>query len=200
MPKKSPEPPWLQDLRKRKEPLSLAIDEQGYIEAWKYAFEGPHDYNLMIWHPEGDLDFGFDAPTRRERYGLDTPGFRRLSFEKQKARLIDAIYDLGDDHLLDDGPPWPDTEVGISEWLDETADEDDEPLISEWDNQHRVGHPIYDALTPSERAKYGVSQGDAGGPGSEGCMVTSVKCSMAELNDLIRRKKLPFVFVEDRRG
>lgn len=199
MPKSSPEPKWLRDLRERKEPLSLAIDESGYIEAWRYAFEGPHDYKLMIWHPEGDLDFGFDAPTRRERYELDTPTLRGLSFETQKATLIDAIYDLGDDHLLADGMPWLDTEVGMSAWLDEQADSDDEPLISEWDNQHRFGHPIYDVLMPKERAQYGVRQGDAGGPGSGGCMVTSVQCSMAKLNELIHRKNLPFVVVEDRR-
>jgi hypothetical protein len=30
-------------------------------------------------------------------------------------------------------------------------------------------------------------------------MVTAVACSMSDLNDIIRRKSLPFVVVEDRR-
>lgn len=54
------EPSWLKALRRRKQPLSLAIEEDGEIALWKYSFDGPHDYNLMVWHPEGDLDFGFD--------------------------------------------------------------------------------------------------------------------------------------------
>jgi hypothetical protein len=94
--KRLPEPQWLTDLRQRKEPLSLAIDERGYAEAWKYSFEGPHVYNLMVWHPEGDLDFGFDDPTRRERYGVDTPAFRRLCHQAKTDHLLDAIADLGD--------------------------------------------------------------------------------------------------------
>jgi hypothetical protein len=198
--KRLPEPDWLTDLRQRKQPLSLAIDEQGYVAAWKYSFEGPHDYNLMVWHPEGDLDFGFDDPTRRERYGVDTPVFRRLNYQAKKAHLLDVIADLGDEHLIEDGPPWKDSEKGMEEWLDQVfASEDDSP-ISEWDNQYCVGHPIYDALTPKERAAYGIRQGNAGGPASDGCVVTAVACSMADLNELIRRKKLPFVVVEDRRN
>jgi len=55
------EPLWVKALRKRKQPLSVAIEEHGEIAFWKYSFDGPHDYNLMAWHPEGDLDFGFDA-------------------------------------------------------------------------------------------------------------------------------------------
>jgi hypothetical protein len=197
--KRSPEPHWLTDLRKRKEPLSLAIDEQGYVEAWKYSFEGPHVYNLMVWHPEGDLDFGFDDPTRRERYGVDTPAFRRLSSQAKTAHLLDAIADLGDDHLIEDGPPWEDSEKGMDEWLDQAFVSEDDSPVSEWDNRYRVGHPIYDALTPKERAAYGIRQGNAGGPASDGCMVTAVACSMSDLNELIRRKRLPFVVVEDRR-
>jgi hypothetical protein len=60
---KPKEPSWLKSLRRRKQPLSLAIEEDGEIAFWKYSFNGPHDFNLMVWHPEGDLDFGFDDPS-----------------------------------------------------------------------------------------------------------------------------------------
>lgn len=141
---RAPEPPWLKALRKREEPLSLAIDEDGQIEFWKYTFEGPHDYNLMVWHPEGDLDFGFDEP------------------------------------------PSDDEEMCDYE-------------VSEWDNQYQPGHPIHDALAPKERKLLGIRQGDAGGPASGGCMVTTVTCTLDDLNAIIRHKKLPFVVVEDKR-
>jgi hypothetical protein len=140
---KPKEPQWLRTLRKRKEPLSLAIDEQGYIEFWKYSFDGPHDYNLMAWHPEGDFDFGFDASS---------------------------------------------------------DDESCECAVSEWDNQYRPGHPIFDSLTPKERKEWGIVQGDCGGPASDGVMVTRVSCAMDDLNEIIRRKKLPLLVVEDRRS
>lgn len=142
--RRPPEPAWVKELRKRKQPLSLAIDEQGHIAFWKYSFDGPHDYNLMAWHPEGDLDFGFDEPAS------------------------------GDDDFC-------------------------ELAISEWDNEYRPGHPIHDALTPKERKLFGITQGDAGGPASDGCMVVAVKCTLDDLNTLIRKKGLPFVVVEDKR-
>jgi hypothetical protein len=140
---KPKEPQWLRTLRKRKEPLSLAIDEQGCIEFWKYSFVGPHDYNLMAWHPEGDFDFGFDASP--------------------------------------------------------SDDESGECPVSEWDNQYRPGHPIHDSLTPKERRQWGFIQGNCGGPASDGVMATRVTCSLDDLNEIIRRKKLPFVVVEDKR-
>lgn len=60
------EPRWLKVLRRRKRALSIAIEKDGAIAFWKYSFDGPHDYNLMVWHPEGDLDFGFDEPPSGE--------------------------------------------------------------------------------------------------------------------------------------
>ncbi len=138
------DPQWLKALRRRKQPLSLVIDEDGQIAFWKYSFDGPHDYNLMVWHPEGDLDFGFDEPPSE-------------------------------------------------------AEEVCDSAISEWDNQYRPGHPIHDALTPKERKLLGIRQGDAGGPASGGCMVTTVTCTRDDLNAIIRQKKLPFVVVEDKR-
>jgi len=194
-------PPWMKDLRKRKQPLSLAIEEGGEIAFWKYSFDGPHDYNLMVWHPEGDLDFGFDEPTRRERYGMDTSAFRRLCYRSKKTRLIEAMDGFGHDYMLEEGLPWRDTEEGLAEWLDARAvDECEEPPISDWDNQYRPGHLIYDALTPKERKLLGIRQGDAGGPASGGCMVTTVTCTLGDLNAIIRQKKLPFVVVEDKRS
>lgn len=195
------EPSWVKALRKRKEPLSLAIEEDGEVAFWKYSFNGPHDYNLMAWHPEGDLDFGFDEPTRRERYGFDTLSFKRSGYRTKKAQVIDTLKKLGNEHLLDKGIPWHDSEQGLNNWLDASPDEVEfpEPPVSEWDNQYRPGHPIHDALTPKERKLYGITQGDAGGPASDGCMVTCVTCSMDDLNTLIRKKGLPFVVVEDKR-
>jgi hypothetical protein len=52
------EPSWVKEPRKRKQALSLAIDEQEHIAFWKCSCDGPHNYNLMAWHPEGDLAFG----------------------------------------------------------------------------------------------------------------------------------------------
>lgn len=197
----STEPSWLSALRKREQPLSLSIDEQGQIEFWKYSFEGTHDYNLMAWHPEGDLDFGFDELTRRERYGLDTTAFKRSGYGSRKARTIESLERFGNEHLLKEGIPWPDSEQGLDGWLDACPSENEfpEPFVSEWDNQYRPSHPIHDALTPKEREVLGISQNDAGGPASGGCMVTTVNCSMDELNEVIRKKKLPFVVVEDKR-
>ncbi len=113
--------------------------------------------------PQGDLDFGFDDPTLRERSGVDTPAFRRLSYQAKTAHLVDAIAADGDDHLIEDGEPQEDSEKGMEERLDQAFVREDDSPISEWDNQYRVGQPIYDALTPKERAAYGISQGNAGG-------------------------------------
>jgi hypothetical protein len=145
-PKAKPEEPlWVKSLRNREQPLSLAIEEYGEIAFWKYSFDGPHEYNLMAWHPEGDLDFGFDA--------------------------------------------------------EQPEDEEDccANPVSEWDNQYLPGHPIHDALTPRERKVLGMEQGDVGGPASDGCMLVTVACTLEDLNDIIRQKKLPFVVVEDKR-
>lgn len=198
------EPSWVKALRMRKEPLSLAIEENGEIAFWKYSFNGPHDYNLMAWHPEGDLDFGFDEPSRREHYRLDTPAFRRLGYRTKRARIIDLLEENGAD--LGDVVPWQDTEQGLNEWLDSPPSlpcESELSLsgfaISEWDNQYRPGHPIHDALTPGERKLLGIIQGDSAGPGSDGCMLVTVECTLDDLNEIIRQKKLPFVVVEDKR-
>jgi hypothetical protein len=199
---KPTEPSWVKVLRKRKEPLSLAIEENGEIAFWKYSFDGPHVYNLMAWHPEGDIDFGCDEPTRRERYGLDTPSFKRLSYKSKKVRVAEALESLGHEYMLDDGLPWQDTEQGLNDWLAVNVIEDgipEPPTTSAWDNQYLAGRPIHDALTPKERKLFGIAQWDIGGPASGGCMATFAECSMEDLNTLIRKKGLPFVVVEDQR-
>jgi len=201
MPKKSPEPPWLQDLRKRKEPLSLVIDENGCVEALRYSFDGPHDYNLTVWHPEGDLDLGIDNPTLREWYDADIESFQGLSYEAKKARLLETITDCGDEHLLEEGLPWDDTEEGMNSWLDQNDHErGNDRYFWRYHHPYCVGHPIHDVLSPEEQDTSGIWEIDIGTPDSDGCLVTYVECTMAALNDLIRRKKLPFAVVEDRRG
>lgn len=194
------EPKWLRALRERTEPLSLALDEAGRIEFWKYSFDGPHDYNLMAWHPEGDLDFGFDEPTRRERFQLDTPTFKRLSYKTKRERLIEILESGGYMEILDGVVPWEDTEEGITKWLDTPAGDDFDDLpVSEWDSQYRPGNLIFDELTPAERKKYGIAQADFSSPGGDGPIATNVRCSVKQLNDLLRSKNLPFVVVADRR-
>jgi hypothetical protein len=56
----------------------------------------------------------------------------------------------------------------MEEWLDQAFVSKDDSPIAEWDNHYRGGHPIYVALTPKERATYGIRQGNAGGPASDG--------------------------------
>jgi hypothetical protein len=202
MPKKtSSGPQWLRDLRKRKEPMPLRIDSKGYIEAWRYSYDGPHDYNLMIGHPEGDLDLGIDNPTLREHYIVDNESFKRLSYEAQKARLLQEIEFCCDGHLIEEGLPWDDTEVGMNTWLDQNDHErGNEPGFWRWHHPYCVGYPIHDALTTEERETFGIREVDIGELDSDGFIVVEVECTMDALNEIIRRKKLPFLVVEDWRG
>jgi hypothetical protein len=202
MPRKKPEPPWLRRLRRRKEPLNLAIGEQGQIEPWRYSFDGDHDYNLVIWHPEGVLDFGYDEPSRGERLGVDTTAFRRLPYTKQKDRVLQAIVDSGVEHLLENGLPWRGGQRGMLRWLAGTPGVPDEfgPATSSWFNQYLVGHPLHDALTPRERKSLGIERLDIGGMGGDEVMAVKVSCSLAALNTALEKKGLPMRVVEDRRS
>jgi len=194
------DPEWLLELRKREEPLELAIDEYGKIVAASYDFNGNHDFNITIHHPDGDIEFGWDALRRRKKHGAESKAFRKLPYSKKKAWILRRLRRLGDDIGLDDDPPWTGGVKGMEIWLDESDDCDYEDCSSGgWMNEYLVGHPIHDALTPIERKLLGIRQGDAGGPASGGCMVTTVTCTLDDLNAIIRHKKLPFVVVEDKR-
>ena len=144
-----------------------------------------------------------EAP-RRKHYGLDAPAFRRLGYRSKRARIIDLIEENGAD--LGDVVPWQDTEQGLDEWLDSPPSLPCESelclsgfAISEWDNQFQPGNPIYDALTPKERRLLGIIKGENASPGGDGCMLVTVECTLEDLNEIIRQKKLPFVVVEDKR-
>jgi hypothetical protein len=202
MAKKKPEPPWLRRLRRRKEPLRLAISEDGEIVAWKFSFDGDHDYNLVIWHPEGDLDFGYDEPSRGERLGVDAAAFRRLPYTKQKGRVLQAIVDSGVEHLLENGLPWRDGQRGMLRWLSAAPVIPDEfsPSISPCINEYLFGHAIHDGFTTKERKALGIQQRDIGGMGSDEVMAVVVSGSMADLNTALKKKGLPMRIVEDRRS
>jgi len=198
-PRRPREPEWLRDLRGREEPLQLEIDEQHKIVAASYDFEGTCDFNITIHHPDGDFEFGWNAPRRREKYKADTDAFRRLPYAKQKAWLAERTLDGDGECVLEGDLPWKGGVAGMNAWLDSADECDYEDSFSGWKNEFLVGHPIHDALTPEERSSLGVRQVDACSMASGPIMAVRVECSMDELNEVLKRKRLPFVVIADRR-
>ena len=196
--RQSEEPRWVKQLRKRKQPLELAISSVGWLLPASYDFNSSYEFGVVVHHPEGNLEFGRNRPTNRERYGADTAGFARLTYAKQKERLCEAFIDKYGEILTP--LPWEKGQRGLAKWLAEPVDElDCDTELSPWLSEYMVGHPVFSALSPSVRKRLGISQGETGGPGSDGPVVTRVTCTMEDLNHALRRNGLPFVIVRDDR-
>lgn len=134
------EPRWLEQLRKRKQPLALQLDDGGRILPAEYHFNSSFDFGVVAQHPEGDIDYGVNRPTWRAFLGIDVPGFRRWSYAKQQAWVTEQYADR---YACDDAsPPWSGGQPGMNQWLDQTAETDDpEAGISEWTSEFFCGPP-----------------------------------------------------------
>jgi hypothetical protein len=125
------------------------------------------------------------------------------SYEEKKRAIVEAT-DWEDEEFPwletdenGDAVPGTDTPQRVTDWLN--AEIDIEQLES-WGETvagpYAPGFVLMDALTKDERRALGLREQDNGGPASSVLVVTTT-ASIEELNDMLSRKNLPFIFIDD---
>ena len=60
--------------------------------------------SIPLLHPEGNLCFGMDIPSRREHHGLDNDEFNKLTYEVKKKYICVDV--LGNEAAFEDYCDW----------------------------------------------------------------------------------------------
>ena len=199
--------PLIEKLKNLNTPLEITIDE-GIIEASNVDYGDKYDVSIIFNHPEGEIEIGYDYPTRREQYDFDNKDFEKLNYEQKRLHYLKEIQ--GTDELNEDECPWiiydretqqytkeSDCEEAMNKWLDEKYGSNEYELESLLDTRNDVseyapGFEIYEALSNEERQSLGLRIAYTGHPASS-WQVVFIDCNADQLNQVLREKKLPFI-------
>lgn len=88
------DPERLPELQKREEPPEVTIDEYIKFIAASYDFDGDHDFNDKMQHPQRKFNFGGDALRRWEKRGAESKAFGKLTYLRNKAWLVTRLERL----------------------------------------------------------------------------------------------------------
>lgn len=141
-------------------------------------------------------------PTYREYYGVDVPD--AADYETKKSAVLRATGWSSDEEFEwletdsnGDVIPGTDTDATITAWLNRDIREE---LLESWcsgsASQYTPGFEIMARLTPREIDQLKVREANLGGPASSVPCVSSL-ATLKALNDVLKRKNLPFIFVDD---
>ena len=162
----------IDSLRGRAAPLLIDIDERGCIVAAEYDFSSPYYVGVVFGHPEGDIVFGVDQPTRAQSLDLGSPEFVGLPYAAKKATIMNKLGYCPWIDFSDEPDELADTEECLDRWLAEILDGDE--FISWIPREISECLPRYDLLSALDQAtqkRFGLREVDIGGPASGGCWV-----------------------------
>jgi hypothetical protein len=185
-------------------PKVLLTRDGGVIVAKKYTFvEGHGKAGIAALRDDGANEFFVEKafPTYKDYYKIDVADDAGFAAKKRAVLAVTGWlpeeYQWADIDENGGVVPGTDTDERLTAWLNAEIDED---LLDTWGGEtstaYAPGFVLMQSLSEQEIKKLDMREGNLGGP------VISVPCvfchaSLEELNDVIARKDLPFIFVDD---
>jgi hypothetical protein len=196
------------ELAKKNKPLPIRVGEQDDIAGCECGFNATLEFSCVFAHPEGNIEIGYDCPTRRSVFCKDTESFPGLPYETQVAAIVEEARVIGF-RFDEEEPPWlwraksVQQEAALQAWLDGNLGDDlDDQGEQEflWSlsgvGEHLPGFAILERLPKADARQLNMRAVDIGGPASSVEAVV-VDCSRDQLDAVLRRSNLPFVLQDD---
>lgn len=185
-------------------PRVLLTREGNIIVAKFYSFLGQGLMGVAARCDDGSVVlYSCSAnPTNREYYRVDVSD--AANYEAKRSAVLRATGWSSDEEFEwletdsnGDVIPGTDTNATITAWLNRDIREE---LLESWCSgsvsQYAPGFEIMARLTPREIDQLKMREANLGGPASSVPCVASL-ATLQALNDVLKRKNLPFIFVDD---